>query len=151
MGKFFLREKRFKIYQLFANFYLLFEYTNLKEGERRMKENYLAIGEAKERIESYKIKLENGDIVPDMESQVIVKRKLYAYLKFLEENKLLKKKVLPEPDWMLQKFYKNDLTEDGLELIRRKEGNWLSSKGSKKNPPVMTILEKELKKIREGK
>ena len=116
-----------------------------------MKENYLAFGEAKRRIEAYKIKLENGDVVPDMESQVIVKRALYAYLKFFEENKLLKKKVLPEPDWMLQKFYTNDLTDDGVELLRRKGGNWLSSKGSNKNPPVMTILEKELKKIREGK
>ncbi len=116
-----------------------------------MKENYLVIGDAKERIEAYKLKLKNGDIAPDKESQEIVKRKLYAFLKFLEENKLLRKKLLPEPDWMLQKFYKNDLTEEGLELIKRKEGNWLSSKGSNKNPPVMTILEKELKKIREGK
>ena len=57
---------------------------------------------------------------------------------------------MPNPDWMLQDFYKDDLTEDGLELIKRKEGKWLSSKGSRKNPPNMMILEKELKRINEN-
>jgi len=116
-----------------------------------MKENYLVIGNAKDRIKVYKLQLENGDIVPDEESQEITKRKLYAMLKFFEENSLLKKRVLSDPDWMLQDFYKDDLTEDGLELIKRKEGKWLSSKGSRKNPPNMMILEKELKRICENK
>jgi len=95
---------------------------------------------------------EKGEIVPDPETQQMVKRKLTALRQFFSDNKLLNVEMFDAKGNLIDIAYRrNDFTAEGIELLRRKEGAWLKSKASAKNPPDVKLLEKALAEIRAGK
>ena len=116
-----------------------------------MTENYLMWGKTSEFIKRYKLwrpgEIAISDNVDDIKSQEIFKKVHFCRLKFFEENGLLTVKLAEGDKWLDQEFYKNDFTAEGLSLIVKAE-RWGSTKGAKKDPPNMKILEKELAKIR---
>lgn len=114
-------------------------------------DNSLIWGRVTDFFNRYMIFDNNGDIVPDLESRVIVRRALIALLRFFYENNLLKIDPFDANGNLIDREYRfSDFTSEGIELIKRKEGAWHDSKGSRKDPPDMKILAKELAKIREG-
>ncbi|MEK7893133.1 hypothetical protein AAB992_39235 [Burkholderia contaminans] len=117
-----------------------------------MSENYLVWGRVAEFAGRYSKMDENGDIVPDPETQGMVRRKLTALRRFFADNGLLTVEAFDDQGTLIdQECRKNDFTDEGIELLRRKEGAWLNSKGSRKDPPDMKLLEKALAEIRAGK
>lgn len=114
-----------------------------------MSHNYSVWGTVESIVSAYKMMDEDGNIVPDLESQVIVRRMLTALRRFFFDNGLLAVVAFDEGGNLIDRhYYKNDFTDDGIKLLKRKEAAWLRSKAAKKTPPDMTILEKELIKIR---
>ncbi|NML31951.1 hypothetical protein [Paraburkholderia antibiotica] len=94
----------------------------------------------------------SGNIVPDLESQSVVRRMLISRAKFFSDNGLLTVDAFDKSGKLIDRqYFKNDFTEEGLALCRRKVPAWMSSKGSKKDPPDMKLLEKALAEIRAGK
>lgn len=117
-----------------------------------MKDNYLVWGTIEPIVAAYKMMNEGGDIVPDLESQVIVRRMLIALTKFFAEHGLLTTKSFDDEGNLIDRDYrKHDFTDEGIELCKRKVRAWMNSKASKKDPPDMKILEKALAEIRDGK
>jgi hypothetical protein len=117
-----------------------------------MSENYLVWGPVAEFAGRYSMMNEKGEIVPDPETQQMVKRKLTALRQFFSDNKLLNVEVFDAKGNLIDIAYRrNDFTAEGIELLRRKEGAWLKSKASTKNPPDLKLLEKALAEIRAGK
>ncbi|MGT2473872.1 hypothetical protein [Paraburkholderia terrae] len=117
-----------------------------------MSDNYFVWGPVVEFIKSYKMMDEKGDIVPDIESQEIVRRSLIALRRFYADNGLLTVKAFDDEGCLIDREYRlQDFTEDGTELRKRKVPAWMNSKGSKKDPPDMKLLEKALVEIRAGK
>ena len=117
-----------------------------------MTQNYLIWGTVESAVSLYEKMDHNGDFIPDVESQEIVRRSLIALRRFFADNGLFTVKAFDVKGSLIDREYrKNDLTEDGIELWRRKEGAWFKSKGSRKDPPDMRILEKALAEIRAGK
>jgi hypothetical protein len=95
---------------------------------------------------------ESGNIAPDLESQVIVRRRQIALRRFFSDHGLLTVKAFDDEGNLIDRQYRrNDFTDDGFELCRRKVPAWMNSKGSKKDPPDMKMLEKALAEIRAGK
>ncbi|OBR50762.1 hypothetical protein A6456_02900 [Paraburkholderia tropica] len=95
---------------------------------------------------------EKGEIVPDPETQQMVKRKLTALRQFFSDNKLLSVEMFEAKGNLIDIAYRrSDFTAEGIELLRRKEGAWLKSKASTKEPPDVKLLEKALAEIRAGK
>jgi hypothetical protein len=114
-----------------------------------MSENYSVWGTVDSIVAAYKTVDEGGNIVPDLESQLIVRRMLTARARFFSDNNLLTVDAFDKSGKLIDRqFYKNDFTDEGLELCRRKVPAWMNSKGSKKNPPDMKLLEKALAEIR---
>nr|WP_319527519.1 hypothetical protein [Pseudomonas laurentiana] len=113
-----------------------------------MDENYLVWGEVETLVSAYKLVGGAGSISNDFESQEVVRRMLKALIKYFSDNNLL---VEVGQACVGRAYYRNDFTEEGIELLRRKEAAWLKSKASKKNPPDMRILEKALAEIRAAK
>jgi hypothetical protein len=110
-----------------------------------MSDNYSVWPKVESFVAAYKVMDENGNIVPDLESQVIVRRKQIALRKFFSNNALLTVDGFDKSGELIDRqYYKNDFTEEGLELCRRKVPAWMNSKGSKKDPPDMKLLEKAL-------
>lgn len=117
-----------------------------------MSKNYLVWGPVAEFAGRYSMMNEKGEIVPDPETQQMVKRKLTALRQFFSDNKLLNVEVFDAKGNLIDIAYRrNDFTAEGIELLRRKEGAWLKSKASTKNPPDVKLLEKALAEIRAGK
>lgn len=117
-----------------------------------MSDNYFFWGRVADFVERYKKMDENGNIFPDTEIQEVVRRKLTALRRFLADNGLLTVEVFDKQGNLIDREYRfNDFTEEGILLLKRKEGAWLNSKGSDKDPPDMKILEKALAEIRAGK
>ncbi|NNA21178.1 hypothetical protein HBN70_10435 [Pseudomonas lundensis] len=117
-----------------------------------MNHNYSVWGTVESIVAAYKIMDENGNIVPDVESQVIVRRMLTALIRFFADNELLKVKPFDADGKLIDRqYFRSEFTDEGIALIKRKESVWLDSKASKKNPPDMKILEKALAEIRTGK
>ena len=117
-----------------------------------MNHNYSVWGTVESIVAAYKIMDENGNIVPDVESQVIVRRMLTALIRFFADNELLKVKPFDADGKLIDlQYFRSEFTDEGIALIKRKESAWLDSKASKKNPPDMKILEKALAEIRTGK
>ncbi len=95
---------------------------------------------------------ESGDIVPDLEAQEISRKRQTALRKFFSDNGLLTVDAFDAKHNLIDREYrKDDFTADGMELLRRKEGAWLKSKASAKNPPDTKMLEKALAEIRADK
>ena len=114
-----------------------------------MNHNYSVWGTVESIVAAYKIMDENGNIVPDLESQVIVRRMLTALRRFFFDNGLLTVTAFDNDGNLIDRhYYRNDFTDEGIELLKHKESAWLKSKAAKKIPPDMKILEKELIKIR---
>ena len=117
-----------------------------------MNHNYSVWGTVESIVAAYKIMDENGNIVPDVESQVIVRRMLTALIRFFADNELLKVKPFDADGKLIDRqYFRSEFVDEGIALIKRKESAWLDSKASKKNPPDMKILEKALAEIRTGK
>ncbi|EHD1638546.1 hypothetical protein JR666_001654 [Salmonella enterica] len=117
-----------------------------------MSDNYFVWGRVADFADRYKKMDENGNITPDTESQEIVRRALIALRRFFADNGLLTVEAFDKQGNLIDREYRfNDFTEEGTVLRKRKEGAWLNSKGSNKNPPDMKILEKALAEIRAGK
>ncbi|WP_175816199.1 hypothetical protein [Burkholderia diffusa] len=117
-----------------------------------MSDNYFVWGTVAEFIASYKMMDTDGNIVPDVESQEIVKRTLTALRKFYADNGLLKVTAFDSKGELIDReYYANDFTDEGAELRKRKVPAWLKSKASKSDPPDMKLLEKALAEIRAGK
>ena len=117
-----------------------------------MNHNYSVWGTVESIVAAYKIMDENGNIVPDVESQVIVRRMLTALIRFFADNELLKVKPFDADGKLIDRqYFRSEFSDEGIALIKRKESAWLDSKASKKNPPDMKILEKALAEIRTGK
>ncbi|MBL1188748.1 hypothetical protein CIV90_27315 [Escherichia coli] len=116
-----------------------------------MSENYFVWGPVAEFIKSYKMMSTDGDIVPDLEAQGISRRRQTALRKFFADNSLLAVDAFDAKGNLIDREYrKNDFTAEGIELLRRKEGAWMKSKASAKDPPDMKLLEKALVEIRAG-
>ena len=114
-----------------------------------MNHNYSVWGTVESIVAAYKIMDENGNIVPDLESQVIVRRMLTALRRFFFDNGLLTVTAFDNDGNLIDRhYYRNDFTVEGIELLKHKEAAWLRSKAAKKIPPDMKILEKELIKLR---
>lgn len=114
-----------------------------------MNHNYSVWGTVESIVAAYKIMDENGNIVPDLESQVIMRRMLTALRRFFFDNGLLTVTAFDNDGNLIDRhYYRNDFTDEGIELLKHKEAAWLKSKAAKKIPPDMKILEKELIKIR---
>ena len=117
-----------------------------------MTHDYLVWGTVDTMVSAYKMIDEKGDIVPDVESQIIVKRMLTALIRFFADNELLKVKPFDADGKLIDRqYFRSEFVDEGIALIKRKESAWLDSKASKKNPPDMKILEKALAEIRTGK
>jgi len=117
-----------------------------------MSENFLVWGRVAEFAGRYSKMNEAGDIVPDPDTQQIVTMKLTALRRFFADNGLLTVEAFDAEGNLIDREYrKNDFTAEGVELLRQKEGAWLKSKASAKNPPDMKLLEKALAEIRAGK
>jgi len=117
-----------------------------------MNHNYSVWGAVESTVSAYKVINESGEIVPDVESQDIIRTMLIALRRFFSDNGLLTNSAFDDNGNLIDRhYYKNDFTEDGITLIKRKESAWLKSKAAKKIPPDMSMLEKELTKIRTEK
>lgn len=115
-------------------------------------QNYLVWGTVENFASRYERMGDNGNFVPDVKSQEIVRRSLVALRRFFADNSLLTVKAFDVKGNLIDREYrKDDFTAEGIELIRRKEGAWLISKASAKDPPDMKLLEKALAEIRAGK
>ncbi|NML34351.1 hypothetical protein [Paraburkholderia antibiotica] len=117
-----------------------------------MMQNYLVWGTVENFASRYERMDDDGNFVPDVKSQEIVRRSLVALRRFFADNELVTVKMFDAKGDLIDREYrKDDFTAEGVELIRRKEGAWLKSEGSKKDPPDMKLLEKALAEIRAGK
>lgn len=117
-----------------------------------MSENYLVWGRVAEFAGRYSMMNETGEIIPDLDTQQMVKKKMTALQRFFADNNLLTVDVFDvKGDLIDRECRKNDFTAEGIELLRRKEGAWLKSKAAAKDPPDMKLLEKALAEIRAGK
>ena len=71
-----------------------------------------------------------GNVSTDFESQEVARRMLKALIKYFSDNNLL---VEGRGEGFVGgAYYRNDFTDDGIELLKRKEAAWLKSKASKK-------------------
>jgi hypothetical protein len=117
-----------------------------------MSDNYSVWPTVASFVAAYKVMDENGNLVPDIESQVIVRRRQTALRKLFADNGLLTVDAFDgSGDLIDRHYYKDDFTAEGIELCKRKVPAWMNSKGSKKDPPDMKMLEKALAEIRAGK
>ena len=117
-----------------------------------MSDNYFVWSTVAEFIQSYKVMDADGNIVPDVKSQEIVRRSLIALRRFYADNGLLKVDAFDSEGKLIDREYRaNDFTDEGTELRKRKVPAWLKSKASKSDPPDMKLLEKALTEIRAGK
>ena len=86
-----------------------------------MNHNYSVWGTVESIVAAYKIMDENGNIVPDVESQVIVRRMLTALIRFFADNELLKVKPF-DADGKLMKEWRGvkvpNHAEDVLEFVK---------------------------------
>lgn len=90
---------------------------------------------------AYKTMDENGNIVPDLESQVIVRRMLTALRLFDIFNGLLTVTAFDNDGNLTDRhYYRNDTIDEGY--FKHKEAAWLKSKAAKKIPPDMKILKR---------
>ncbi|WP_409270003.1 hypothetical protein [Pseudomonas sp. KCJK9044] len=99
-------------------------------------------------ISAYKLLDENGDLVADLESQVIIKRAEVAKYDFFFRKGLLLVNPFDQDGELIERDYRvSDFSETGYELCRKKVPAWLKGKGSKKNPPDVSLLERALVEI----
>ncbi len=118
-----------------------------------MSDNYFVWSTVESTVSRYMVMDDAGNSSPDPLLRPIVERKLIALRKFYFENGLLTVKAFDDDgNHIDREYYKNDITDEGLELIRNKRvGSWLNSKASQKDPPDMKLLEKALTELRAGK
>ncbi|WP_409281845.1 hypothetical protein [Pseudomonas defluvii] len=117
-----------------------------------MSENYFVWGTIASCVESDELLNEVGEFVVYSEGVERRKRRLVALRKFYSDNDLLRVRAFDDFGGVIDReYYFNDFTDEGVELLRRKESAWLKSKGSSRNPPDMRILERALAEIRAAK
>nr|WP_189396321.1 hypothetical protein [Pseudomonas laurentiana] len=117
-----------------------------------MEKNYLVWGTVEALVSAYKVLNENGDIVPDDVAQEISRRRQVSLRKFFHDNDLLCVKAFDDEGRLIDRcYYKEDFTDEGEELRKRKVDSWIKAKASSKAPPDLRILEKALAEIRTRK
>jgi len=117
-----------------------------------MEKNYLVWSDINSVVSRYQMDDQDGQSIPDVEKQIIARRTLTALRMFFYKNKLLNNDRQDSNGELLgRSYYRNNFTEDGMELLKRKVSSWLDSKGAQKNPPDMKVLEKALSDIRSNK
>jgi hypothetical protein len=72
------------------------------------------------------------------------------FVNFLQENNLTTRCLLSDVENIPEDFEvrRNDLTDEGFELIEEGFDRWLGGLDRRKSPPNTSILEKALKEIR---
>ncbi|MEN5239583.1 hypothetical protein ABE459_19035 [Pseudomonas sp. TWI923] len=96
-----------------------------------------------ELVSAYKLLNENGDLVPDLESQAVVKRAQVAKYDFFFRKGLLLANPFDQDGELIERDYRvNDFSELGYELCRKKIPAWLKGKGSKKTHLTCLFLRK---------
>ncbi|QIC89495.1 hypothetical protein F0336_24880 [Serratia liquefaciens] len=116
-----------------------------------MIDNHLVWPTIESLIAAYKLMDADGNLVPDLESRTIARRRQIALRKYFEENGLLTVKAFDDDGSVIDRQYrKTDFTDDGFGLCKRKVPAWMKSKASAKDPPDMKLLEKALVEIRAG-
>ena len=87
---------------------------------------------------------------PDPAFQKRVRERFKAVVSFLERNGLTKSQLLPPGADIKDNFELNssDLTDEGLELMKKAYRRWQKSQDKSKTPGDVSILEKELGKLR---
>lgn len=114
-----------------------------------MKKDPLIWGTVKSEAQRYQTFNEHNELVPDLTSQRIVIRLLTALRLFFQENGLLTKKIFDQQNNLIDtELRMSDFTQEGLELIKSKVSSWESSRSARKDPPDLTTLDRQLKKIR---
>lgn len=114
-----------------------------------MQENHSVWDSIESLVDAYKTMDGEGNIVPDVESQIVVRRALVARVEFFYNNKLLTINPFDDKGVLVDRPYSRyDFTDEGYELCRQKVPAWLKSKASSKLPPDMKVLEKGLAEIR---
>lgn len=117
-----------------------------------MNKNHLVWPSINAVVARYQTSDKNSQNISDIEKQIIVRRTLTALRTFFYENELLSNFEKDANGKLIDRnYYRDDFTEDGMELLKRKVSSWLDSKGAQKNPPDMKILEKALSEIRSNK
>lgn len=75
-----------------------------------------------------------------------------TYINFLQDNGLTTRVVLPERIVTKDtKLWKSDLTQEGLEFVKNVEQRWLKSLDRGTSSEDVTMLERELAKLRKLK
>ena len=86
------------------------------------------------------------------ESREAIHRRFRAIIKFLQDNRLTVRQIAsPDPAAALTDetaIRTVDLTEDGLRLVKRCYDKWLRRIDNGMSPDDMSILERELQKLR---
>lgn len=114
-----------------------------------MTKNPLVWGTAQSQMEAYCLFSEDGALVPDELSREVVLRQSIASKRFFHMNDLFVNPPLDDDGEVRDvEFRLEDFTEDGIELIRTAFDKWINSKGARKEPPDMRILERALATIR---
>jgi hypothetical protein len=114
-----------------------------------MKKDPLIWSSIESELQRYMVFNECGKLIPDRLNQEVVGRLLKALRVFFHENGLLSKPMVNQEGELVDvELRLSDFTSEGIELVRMKVSSWLDSKGVKKNPPDMAILEKALNVIR---
>lgn len=117
-----------------------------------MSDNHLVWSTIESLVAAYKLMDEYGNLVPDLDSQTIARRRQIALRKYFDENGLLTVKAFDGKGGVIDRQYrKNDFTNEGFELCKRKVPEWLKSKTSAKDPPDTRLLEKALAEVRADK
>lgn len=110
--------------------------------------NHVVWGAPGELISAYKKLDENGDLVPDFESQAVVKMAEVAKYEFFYRNGLLLVNPFSQDGGLIDRDYRvSDFSKSGYELCKKKVPAWQKGKGSKNSPPDMSILEKALMEV----
>ncbi|RHW16242.1 hypothetical protein D1610_16775 [Sphingomonas gilva] len=76
----------------------------------------------------------------------------YFLAKFLQDNALLKRNLMSAIEDITDDFEvsSDDLTEDGLAMMKAGYEKWLGKVDNGMSPEDVTLLEKALKKVRGG-
>jgi hypothetical protein len=79
-------------------------------------------------------------------------RRFYSVTKYLQDNHLTARTILVNPGDVTEEFAlrSEDLTEEGLALMKAAYDKWLSKVDQTMDPDDLTIMERALKRIREG-
>jgi hypothetical protein len=79
-------------------------------------------------------------------------RRFYSVAKYLQDNQLTTRTLLSDPSDVTDEFAlrSEDLTEEGLALMKAAYDKWLRKVDQTMDSSDLTIMERALKRLREG-